>query len=70
MPRMPDYRKIVNDITDMIDSGELRSGDRLPSIRQLQAQYRVSAQPVKTALTVLHTLRRTEGRQGRGVFVV
>jgi len=70
MPRMPDYQRIANDIRDKISSGELRPGDRLPSISQLQKQYGVSAQPVKSALLVLQTAGLVEGHQGRGVFVL
>ena len=70
MPRMPDYQRIAQDIRDKISSGELRPGDRLPSISQLQKQYGVSAQPVKSALLVLQTARLVEGHQGRGVFVI
>ena len=70
MPRTPDYRRILDDLKAQIDSGELRPGDRLPSISQLRQQYDVSAQPVKTALTILRELGRTKGHQGRGVFVV
>src|SRR5207248_487173 len=53
MVHTPAYRRIVNDITARLDSGVLRYGDRLPSGRQLQRQYCVSAQPVKTALFIL-----------------
>jgi DNA-binding GntR family transcriptional regulator len=70
MPRMPDYQRIANDIREKINSGELRPGDRLPSISQLQKQYGVSAQPVKSALLVLQTAGLVEGHQGRGVFVI
>lgn len=70
MPRTPDYQRIVSEITEKISSGELKPGDRLPSISQLQKQYGVSAQPVKSALLVLQTSGLVEGHQGRGVFVV
>jgi DNA-binding GntR family transcriptional regulator len=70
MPRTPDYQRIANEIRAKISSGELKPGDRLPSISQLQKQYAVSAQPVKSALLVLQTEGLVEGHQGRGVFVV
>ena len=63
MPRMPDYQRIANDIRSKIGSGELKPG-------QLQKQYGVSAQPVKSALLVLQTEGLVEGHQGRGVFVI
>jgi DNA-binding GntR family transcriptional regulator len=67
---MPDYQRIAGDIRGKIATGELRPGDRLPSISQLQQQYGVSAQPVKSALLVLQTEGLVEGHQGRGVFVI
>ena len=70
MPRTPDYQRIANEIKDKIKGGELRPGDRLPSISQLQKQYGVSAQPVKSALLVLQTEGLVEGHQGRGVSVI
>ncbi len=70
MPRMPDYQRIASEIRAKIVAGELKPGDRLPSISQLQKQYEVSAQPVKSALLVLQTEGLVEGHQGRGVFVV
>jgi DNA-binding GntR family transcriptional regulator len=70
MPRTPDYQRIANDIRGKITAGELKPGDRLPSISQLQKQYGVSAQPVKSALLVLQTEGLVEGHQGRGVFVI
>jgi DNA-binding GntR family transcriptional regulator len=69
MARTPDYQRIANDIRMKITAGELGPGDRLPSISQLQRQYSVSAQPVKSALLVLQTEGIVEGHQGRGVFV-
>ena len=70
MPHAADYRRIADDLRTLIASGELRPGDQLPSITQIGKQYGVSATPVKNALIVLETLGLTEGRQGRGVFVV
>ena len=70
MPRTPDYQRIVDDITAQIDSGQLRRGDRIASMRQMRRRYGVSSQPVRMALTVLHARGRTEGRQGVGVFVL
>jgi DNA-binding GntR family transcriptional regulator len=68
MPRTADYQRIANDIRTRIASGELRPGDRLPSIAELKRQYGVSAQPVKTALLVLQTEGPHRGPAGtRGV---
>jgi GntR family transcriptional regulator len=70
MARTPDFKRIADEIRAKIASGELKPGDKLPSISQLTKQYSVSAQPVKSALLVLQTEGIVEGHQGRGVFVV
>lgn len=70
MSWMPDYQRIANDVREKIKDGKLRPGDQLPSISQMQKQYGVSAQPVKSALLVLQTAGLVEGHQGRGVFVI
>lgn len=50
----PRYTRIVADLRARILSGELRPGDRLPSIRQLARQWGVA---VATATRALATLR-------------
>lgn len=69
MPRVSDRQRIAQDIRDKIASGEYRSGDKLPSLRELTAHYGVSAEPVRSALLILQAEGLLEGQQGRGVFV-
>lgn len=63
------YRLIIRDIEEKIDKGDLRPGDRLPSVSQLAPQYRCSAQPVRLALRLLQHSGLLEWHQGRGVYV-
>ncbi|GGT04910.1 GntR family transcriptional regulator [Planobispora rosea] len=58
----PPYLRIVKEIERRIDSGALRPGDRVPSIRQAAARWGVAT---ATAAKALDTLRR----QGRVVAV-
>jgi GntR family transcriptional regulator len=69
MAKTPEYQRIVRHIRDQIDSGVLRPGDQLPTIRELMARYNASTAAVKTALLVLMSAGVTAGYQGRGVFV-
>jgi len=69
MPHMPLYQTIVTDITNSAATGALKRGDRLPSIKQLAAQYECSEAVVKTALAVLRATGVVEGRQGIGTFI-
>jgi len=68
--RSSDYERIADEIGVQIRSGVLRPGDRLPSISELAERYEVSQTTVKSALLVLKERGLTEGRQGRGTFVL
>ena len=69
MSAVPVYRKIINDIRQQIATGQLRPGDKLPSITQLMEEYECSDTPVKSALGRLQDAGWVEGHQGRGVYV-
>lgn len=69
MPRIPDRHRIAQDIRDKIATGRYSPGDKLPSLRELIAQYGVSAEPVRSALLILQAEGLLEGHQGKGVYV-
>lgn len=69
MPRQPVYEQIIGDVIASIRAGQLRPGDKLPSIAELCEQYRASATPVRTALLLLDERGWIEVHQGRGSFV-
>ena len=46
---MKKYTQIYNIIRDMILSGELQPGDRIPSVRKAAANYNVSITTVQSA---------------------
>lgn len=47
------YSKLMEDLREKMVSGEIQAGDRLPSENELSAQYQVSRQTVRKALSVL-----------------
>ncbi|MEW2383401.1 winged helix-turn-helix domain-containing protein [Micromonospora sp. NPDC047707] len=63
------YQRIVDDIVARITSGELSPGDKLPSSRELQEQYKTSHMTVRTAVTILRDRGLVESVSGVGVFV-
>lgn len=65
----PSFRRIVDDIVAKIDSGELTSGDKLPSTSELAQMYDVSTGTVYRALALLHDRNLIIGQQGRGTYV-
>ncbi|MFG1776585.1 winged helix-turn-helix domain-containing protein [Micromonospora sp. NPDC049048] len=69
MPRTPVYREIISNIRTAIETGQLKPGDRLPTIAELCEQYQVSPTPVKYAIRVLEESGLIETWQGRGMYV-
>lgn len=66
---VPDYQRIVEDITKRLAVGLLKPGDALPSIAQMAVQYETSQSTVKIALTVLRTQGIVRGHQGKGTYI-
>lgn len=69
MPRTPVYREIIADIRKAVETGQLKPGDRLPTIAQLCEQYQASNTPVKYALRLLEAEGLIETWQGKGTYV-
>lgn len=63
------YAQIAQGIEELVEAGTLRPGDRIPSIRQLSRQHKVSAPTVLQAYTVLENRRIIEARPRSGFFV-
>ncbi len=62
-------RQIAEALLDAMASGELKGGDRLPSVRSLAAEVLVNPNTVERAMRELQGLGVAEGRSGAGVFV-
>lgn len=63
------YRRIAEQIAQLIRRGEYRPGDRLPPERDLAQQLRVSRPSVREALIALEVEGYVEVRVGSGVYV-
>ncbi|MGI6297928.1 MAG: FadR/GntR family transcriptional regulator [Saccharofermentanales bacterium] len=63
------YEEIVKQLTDLINSGDLKPGDRLPTERALAAELRVSRTAIREALRALELMGFIESRVGEGTFV-
>lgn len=62
------YLKLMEIIKKKISGGEIRSGDKLPSENELSAQYSVSRQTVRKALSILENEGYIYAEHGRGTF--
>src|SRR5258707_8170434 len=60
---------VVNRILDLVRTGNLRAGDRLPSERQLIDILDISRPSLREALRALSMLGVIESRHGGGAFV-
>lgn len=63
------YERIVADIAHRIDTGSLRPGDRLPSVRQFSRQHGVSISTVMQAYRNLEDRLLIEARPQSGFYV-
>ncbi|MDM7916383.1 MAG: GntR family transcriptional regulator [Candidatus Eisenbacteria bacterium] len=66
---VPYYRQIVDQIGQMIRSGQLPPRTQLPSVRELAAQLLVSLITVRRAYEDLEAAKLIVLRQGQGSFV-
>ncbi len=66
---MPLYAQIADRLRVAIAAGELKSGDALPSVRQLAARLRVNPATVVQAYRDLEDSGFVEMRQGAGTYV-
>jgi len=66
---MPLKERVVEQLSDLIESGRLKPGDQLPSERDLVRQLGVSRTTVREAVQFLNALGVLEIRHGSGTFV-
>lgn len=67
--KRPVYRSLVEAIADAVKVGELKSGDRLPTHRNLAFRLGISVQTVSRAYDELSVRGTVAGVVGRGTFV-
>lgn len=63
------YERIVSQIENRIEAGELKVGDQLPAERELAEQFAVSRTAVREAVKALRQKGLVEIRPGRGTFI-
>jgi GntR family transcriptional regulator, transcriptional repressor for pyruvate dehydrogenase complex len=63
------YEQVVNELKELIASGELQPGDPLPPERQMMAQMGVSRSSLREAFRVLELLGLIDSVPGKGRFV-
>lgn len=69
LQRLPLKEQVIRQLRGLIETGSLRSGQQLPSERELSEQLRVSRGTVREAVQFLHALGLVETHHGTGTFV-
>src|SRR5258708_407081 len=64
------FERVAEQIEKRILDGELRSGDRLPTERDLAEQFQVSRTAVREAMKILAQKGLVDMRPGRGTIVI
>lgn len=67
---VPLYSQMKENILERIHSGELKSGSRIPSEKELAKHYSVSLITVRRAISELVDAKVLEKKQGKGTFVL
>lgn len=63
------YLEIVKQLRTMISADDLKSGDKIPSERELSERLNVGRSSVREALRALELLGLIETRRGEGTFI-
>ena len=63
------YEQVADALREAIMSGELVSGDRLPSFTEIRAHFDVTITTARRSLRILKDEDLVEGRRGKGLFV-
>ena len=66
---VPYYRQVVDQVADLIRSGQLAPDARMPSVRELASQLLVSLITIRRAYADLEAAGLIVRRQGQGTFV-
>jgi len=67
--RQPIYIQIVEQVRQQIARGDLKTGDQLPTVRQLAADLRVNFNTVARAYRLLDETGLISTQHGRGTYV-
>ena len=69
LPKQKTYKQIIEQIIDLIISGELKNGDKLPGERMLAEKLSTSRSSIREAFRTLEIIGILEVRHGGGTYV-
>lgn len=65
----PIYIQIMEQIRELVASGELKQGDQLPTVRQLATDLRINFNTVARAYRMLDEVGLISTQKGRGTYI-
>jgi GntR family transcriptional regulator len=66
---IPIYRQIIEQIKRLIASGQLQSGDQLPSVRELALTHTVNPMTISKAYSLLEAEGLLDRQRGKGMLI-
>ena len=66
---VPKYRQIINSVFHAIDEGELKIGDKIPSLNQICAEFDLSRDTVMVAFNELKAKGVISSIPGKGYYI-
>jgi GntR family transcriptional regulator len=66
---VPLYRQIINQIRFGIASGQLKTGEQLPTVRSLAVELKINLNTIAKAYKELEIQSVLESHQGTGTFI-
>ncbi len=67
---VPIYLQVVDQIKQMLITGELKPEDQLPTVRQLASEVRVNFNTIARAYRILDEAGLISTQQGRGTYIL
>ena len=68
--KKPVYKQIIEQVTDQINSGDLKDGDQIPSMNVLASDLQISKETIKKAYNILRHKGMIDSKQGKGYYVL
>lgn len=67
--QVPVYKQLIQAIQNLVDSGDYRNGDFIPSMNELANELQISKETVKKAYSILREKKVIDSSQGKGFYV-
>ena len=67
---VPKYKQIINSVLQAIQTGELKRGDKMPSLNQIKTQFGLSRDTVLSAFKELMDKKIISSTPGKGYYIL